>query len=415
MRYGFTTGSCAAAAAKAAAYMLLTGLKKTEITIETPKGIPYQAEILDIMCSENEVSCAVEKDGGDDPDITTGTWIYAKVSYVKGSYVKAPYVKGSYVKAPYVKGSHVKVPYIKGSHAEVPHAEEIAEESTGEGIMIEGGIGVGRVTRPGLDQPAGSAAINRVPREMIKKEVLEVCRLADYKGKLRVEISVPGGEKLCERTFNPRLGIVGGISILGTSGIVEPMSSQALIDTIRVELRQRRALGFDYVAVSPGNYGLDFMRKTYGYDLDKSVKCSNFIGAAIDMAAELGFQKMLLTGHIGKLIKVAGGIMNTHSREADCRMELLAAFSIKEKIEPVQIRRILECVTTEEAVSVIEESGKLRQVMEEIAERICYYMENRAGGNMKMDCILFSNEYGELVKSKGAEEWFTLLEQEQAQ
>ena len=274
---------------------------------------------------------------------------------------------------------------------------------------------MGRVTKPGLDQPVGNAAINRVPREMIKKEVLEVCRLVDYKGSLRIKISVPEGEKLCERTFNPRLGIVGGISILGTSGIVEPMSIQALIDTIQLELRQRRALGYDYVAVSPGNYGLDFMRKTYGYDLDKSVKCSNFIGATIDMAVELGFQKMLLTGHIGKLIKVAGGIMNTHSKEADCRMELLAAFSIREQVESLQVRKILDCVTTEEAIPFLEKSGKLQQVMEEIAERICYYMENRTGGKMKTDCILFSNEYGELAKSKGAEEWFILLEQEQAQ
>ncbi len=378
MRYGFTTGSCAAAAAKAAAYMLLTGSKKTEITIETPKGILYNAKLLDIMRGENEVSCAVEKDGGDDPDVTTGALIYAKVSYAE------------------------------------KEEKKLWENKENE-IIIDGGIGVGRVTKPGLDQPIGGAAINRVPREMIKKEVLEVCRLVDYKGSLRIEISVPEGEKLCERTFNPRLGIVGGISILGTSGIVEPMSSQALVDTIRVELRQRRTLGFDYVVVSPGNYGLEFMRRTYGYDLDKSVKCSNFIGATIDMAVEMGFQRMLLTGHIGKLIKVAGGIMNTHFKEADCRMELLAAFSVKGQIEPLQVRRILECVTTEEAVSVIEESGKLQQVMEQIAERICYYMENRAGGRMKTDCILFSNEYGELAKSKGAEEWFILLGQEQAQ
>ncbi len=379
MRYGFTTGSCAAAAAKAAAYMLLTGFKKTEMTIETPKGILYNAKLLDIICGENESSCAVEKDGGDDPDITTGTWIYAKVSYTKENMKKE------------------------------------CEEGKEQEIIIEGGTGVGRVTKPGLDQPVGNAAINHIPREMIKKEVLEICRMTDYKGNLKVEISVPEGEKLCERTFNPRLGIVGGISILGTSGIVEPMSSQALLDTIRVELCQRRALGYDYVAVSPGNYGLDFMRKTYGYDLDKSVKCSNFIGATIDMAVELGFQKMLLTGHIGKLIKVAGGIMNTHSKEADCRMELLAAFSIREQVEPLQIRKILDCVTTEEAIPFLEKSGKLQQVMEGIAERICYYMENRAGGKMKTDCILFSNEYGELAKSKGAEEWFILLGQEQAQ
>ncbi|MDE7202529.1 MAG: cobalt-precorrin-5B (C(1))-methyltransferase CbiD [Lachnospiraceae bacterium] len=393
MRYGFTTGSCAAAAAKAAAYILLTGLKKTEITIETPKGILYNAKLLDIKCGENEVSCAVEKDGGDDPDITTGTWIYAKVSYVEER----------------LKEEHFQPIDLSA------RCNALTRINAKKGIIIEGGIGVGRVTKPGLDQPVGNAAINRVPREMIKKEVLEVCRLVDYKGGLRIEISVPEGEKLCERTFNPRLGIVGGISILGTSGIVEPMSSQSLIDTIRVELRQRRVLGFDYVAVSPGNYGLEFMRKTYGYDLDKSVKCSNFIGAAIDMAVEMGFQKMLLTGHIGKLIKVAGGIMNTHSKEADCRMELLAAFFVKEQIEPLQLKRILECATTEEAVSVIEETGKLQQVMEQIVERICYYMENRAGGKIKADCILFSNEYGELAKSKGAEEWFTLLGQEQAQ
>ena len=375
MRYGFTTGSCAAAAAKAAAYMLLTGYQKTKISIETPKGILYQAKVLDICRGENEVCCAVEKDGGDDPDITTGAWIYAKVCYMSEADFSAKKQK----------------------------------------IFIDGGIGVGRVTRPGLDQPVGSAAINRVPREMIEKEVLEVCRAVDYRGSLQVEISVPKGEELGQHTFNPRLGIVGGISILGTSGIVEPMSTQALLDTIRTELRQRRALGFDYVAVSPGNYGLDFMKKTYGYDLDRSVKCSNFIGAAVDMASELGFRKMLLTGHIGKLVKVAGGIMNTHSKEADCRMELLAAFSIKEQVEAAQVRKILDCATAEEAVPIIAESGKLRQVMGRIVERICYYTENRAGGKMKTDCILYTSAFGELAKSEGAEAWFTLLGQEQGQ
>ncbi len=389
MRYGFTTGSCAAAAAKAAAYMLLTGQRKTEIAIETPKGIPYHAKILDIRCGENEVSCAVEKDGGDDPDVTTGTWIYAKVS----------------------RPENVSCEENISCEKNISHG--IYRENQRQEIVIDGGAGVGRVTRPGLDQPVGSAAINHVPREMIKKEVLEVCRCVDYQGSLQVEISVPQGEELCQRTFNPRLGIVGGISILGTSGIVEPMSSQALLDTIKIELRQRRELGFDYVAVSPGNYGLDFLRETYGYDLDRSVKCSNFIGETIDMAVELGFCKMLLTGHLGKLIKVAGGIMNTHSKEADCRMELLAAFSIREQMEPSKVREILDCVTTQGAIPIIEESGKLRQIMDRIAERICYYMEMRAGGKLKTDCILYANGFGELAKSKGVEEWFTLLGQEQ--
>ena len=376
MRYGFTTGSCAAAASKAAAYMLLTGKRKTEITIETPKGIIYTAQLIDIVRSEKEVSCAVEKDGGDDPDITTGALIYAKVSY--------------------------------GVLA-------VDEKQGNPQIVVDGGIGVGRVTKPGLDQPVGNAAINHVPREMIEREVLQVCSLVDYKGSLRVEISVPEGERLAEHTFNPRLGIVGGISILGTSGIVEPMSNQAILDTIKVELNQRKAQGFDYVAVSPGNYGLDFMKKTYGYDLDKSVKCSNFIGATIDMAMELGFQKMLLTGHIGKLIKVSGGIMNTHSKEGDCRMELLVSSALKCGVEVKYLNQILECVTTEEAVRILNECEKRQEVMDYAMERICYYLNKRTKGKMKVDCIMYANEFGELAKSKEAAEWFSLLEQEQEQ
>lgn len=352
--------------------MLLSGRKKTEITIETPKGIPYTAQIQQIKRQERAVSCAVEKDGGDDPDITTGALICAKVSL----------------------------------------GTQTGEDSR---ITIDGGKGVGRITRPGLDQPVGAAAINHVPREMITREVLEVCRLFDYKEPLAIEIYVPEGERLAGQTFNPRLGIQGGISILGTSGIVEPMSNQAILDTIRVELSQRKELGFDYVAVSPGNYGLDFMKKSYGYDLDKSVKCSNFIGNTIDLAVELGFQKLLLTGHIGKLIKVAGGIMNTHSGEGDCRMELLAAYAMKSGVETKRACQILECVSTEEALVILAESGKQQEIMDYAMERICYYLKKRAKGELQIDCIMYANEWGELAKSKEVAEWFTLLAQEQVQ
>ena len=370
MRHGFTTGSCAAAASKAAAYMLLTGHRKNQITIETPGGISYTAEIIDIHIGEHCASCAVVKDGGDDPDVTTGMKIYSKVS--------------------------------------------LTEEADGKCAVlhIDGGEGVGRVTRPGLDQPVGNAAINHVPRAMIAKEVSEVCALLDYRGGLDIVISVPGGEALAARTFNPRLGIVGGISILGTSGIVEPMSSQALLDTIRVELNQRRAEGYDSVAVTPGNYGRDYMKRRYGYDLDRSVKCSNFIGQTIDMAAELGFQRILLTGHIGKLIKVAGGIMNTHSREADARMELLAAFALRCQVPAECARRILDCLNTEEALALLQESGKLQEVMDYAMERICFYLDKRAGQRLEIACIMYSSEFGELARSREAEKWFILLEQE---
>ena len=372
MRYGFTTGSCAAAAAKAAAYMLLSGRQKNTITIETPKGIPYTAEILEITRGEKAVQCAVRKDGGDDPDITSGALINAEVSLT----------------------DHTRT------------------QATDTRIHIDGGIGVGRVTKLGLDQPVGNAAINHVPREMIAKEVLEVCDLMDYKGNLQVIISVPEGEAIAKQTFNPRLGIVGGISILGTSGIVEPMSNQALLDTIRVELNQRRAEGFDYIAVAPGNYGLDFMKRAYHYDLDRSVKCSNFIGVTIDMAVECGFTRMLLTGHIGKLIKVAGGIMNTHSKEADCRMELLSAFAIHEGAGADVAAKILDCVATEEAVRLLREAGKQQEVMDYAMERIMFYLNKRAGGRMQIDCIMYDNTFGELAKSKEADRWFTLLERD---
>ena len=363
MRYGFTTGSCAAAAAKAAAYMLLTGKAKNSITIDTPKGIPYTAELIDTVQSEREVSTAVIKDGGDDPDVTSGTKICATVS-----------------------------------------VQDTKEENGKPVIAIDGGFGVGRVTRPGLDQPVGNAAINHVPREMITREVHEVCRLCDFHGKLQIIISVPEGETLAQQTFNPRLGIVGGISILGTTGIVEPMSSQALKDTIKVELRQQRAEGHEIAAVSPGNYGLDFMRETYGYDLDKSVKCSNFIGETIDMAAELGFSGMLLTGHIGKLIKVAGGIMNTHSHEGDCRMELLAAAGIRKGVSINCLKQILNCVTTEEALAFIEKENKKEAVMQDVMEHIDFYLKKRAAGKLEIACIVYSNACGLLGMTDKAEE-----------
>nr|MCR4901484.1 cobalt-precorrin-5B (C(1))-methyltransferase CbiD [Butyrivibrio sp.] len=317
MRKGFTTGSCAAAASKAAAYMLLTGKEKSNIEIETPAGIMFKASVTDIKRSKEEVSCAVIKDGGDDPDVTTGSHIVSRVRISKAS------------------------------------DENVLSKDAS--VCITAGKGVGRVTKPGLDQPVGNAAINHVPRQMIAKEVLEVCKVLDFNGELTVEISVPEGEELAGKTFNPRLGIEGGISILGTTGIVEPMSNKALIDTIRVELNQQKALGQSIARVAPGNYGQNFMKERYGYDLDSSVKCSNFIGETLDMACEMGFDALLLTGHIGKLIKVAGGIMNTHSHEADSRMEILSGCFLRAMGDADTARKILECVNTEEALHIIDE------------------------------------------------------------
>ncbi len=361
LRKGFTTGSCGAAAAKAALYMLLTGSVKDEIEIITPGGAVFRTEVKDIFRGENRVRCAVVKDGGDDPDVTTGLHVTAEV-----------------------------------------RAEERADGALE--IRIEGGPGVGRVTLPGLDQPVGNAAINRVPRQMIEKELSEVAELLDFRGRIRVILSVPGGEAAAERTFNPRLGIEGGISILGTTGIVEPMSTRAILDTIRVELNQRKALGDRIAAVSPGNYGLNFMKETYGYDLNRSVKCSNYVGDTVDMVREMDFRGMLLTGHIGKLIKVSGGIMNTHSKEGDARMELLAAGVIRAGGSMDTLRGILNCRVTEEALGIIqaESPALLRTSMESVMDRILYYLRKRAGEELPVECILYSNEFGLLAASPGA-------------
>lgn len=366
--------------------MLLTGKLKQNITIQTPKGILFHAEILEITRSEKEVTCAVKKDGGDDPDITSGALIFSTVSFADKEEKTLKQHNGQ----------------LSGICVEAMQEKQAV-------IHIDGGKGVGRVTKPGLDQPVGNAAINHVPREMIEKEVQEVCALADFCGVLHITISVPDGERLAEQTFNPRLGIVGGISILGTSGIVEPMSSQALLDTIKVELNQKKAEGYGIAAVSPGNYGLDYMKKTYGYDLDRSVKCSNFIGDTIDMAITTGFEKMLLTGHIGKLVKVAGGIMNTHSREGDCRMEVLTAASVRNQVPYPVLEEILQCVTTEEAVRKLDACGKKDVVMQDLLSKIMFYLNKRAAGKMQIEVILYSNEFGELAKSSGAEKFLQEL------
>lgn len=384
LKYGFTTGSCAAAAAKAAAYMIFTQSTVEHIELLTPGNIVYDAELTDIKVEKYQASCAVVKNGGDDPDVTSGAHIYATVT-VSG--------ETSY--------EEISDRIICGRAA--------AYNGRSIVVNIDGGQGVGRVTKAGLDQPVGSAAINHVPREMIESAVIDVAKAFDYSGQIDVLISIPEGEELAKRTMNSKLGIEGGLSILGTSGIVWPMSTQAIVETIKVEARQRKALGQTILAVSPGNYGLDYMKQSYGYDLEKSVKCSNFIGDTIDIAVELGFEGMLITGHIGKLVKLAGGMMNTHSREGDCRMELLAAAGLRCGLSAKRAVEILSAVTTEEGIRILDEENLTKLTMNNLMESICFYADKRARGNIRIEFILYSNKYGELAKSDGADDMLKLL------
>lgn len=362
LRFGYTTGSCAAGAARGAARLLLGEDEISEVELMTPKGILLHLEILDRKRSENAASCAVRKDAGDDPDTTNGILVYAKVE------------------------------------------KFLIRSDMEDRIVIDGGIGVGRVTKPGLSQKVGEAAINPVPRAMILQAVEEIADQYHYEGGLKVTISVPEGEKIARKTFNPRLGIVGGISILGTSGIVEPMSEKALIDSIRVEMTQHVAMGEQYMLVTPGNYGADYLREHMELPFEKNIKCSNYVGETIDMAVDMGVKGILFISHIGKFVKVAAGIMNTHSHSADARMEVLCSNAIRAGGDLACARSILQCNTTDEALRVLDENHILKETMKEITDRIQFYLDHRSYQQILLGAVIFSNEYGYLGQTANAAE-----------
>lgn len=380
MRKGFTTGSCAAAAAKAAAFMLFSGQIKNKISIMTPAGIEYCPDVVEPSVGKDWASCGIIKDGGDDPDATTGLLICARVTTCSGIDEKE-------------------------CSSDAP---SMCQEAS---IIINGGTGVGTITRPGLEMPVGESAINSTPRTMIKKEVAEVCQLFDYRGSFLVEIYVPDGKKVAEKTFNPHMGIVDGISILGTTGIVEPMSKKALVDTIRLDLAQKYAEGESVAIMVPGNYGATFLQNNYGILPGKIVHFSNYVGESLDLAVEVGFRKLLIVGHTGKLVKVAGGIMNTHSKEADCRMEIMTAATIEAcrdqgiTLNISLLQKLLDQVTTTGCLEILSQEGLLDIVSAKLLEKIVFHLKKRLPEDVQVECILYENSYGLLAKTKAAEEW----------
>lgn len=342
LRCGYTTGSCAAAAAKAAALMLLTGQPVSTVNLTTPSGIPLTLDVLEEAQDDMSASCAVRKDAGDDPDITDGVRVYASV------------------------------------------------RKTESGISINGGEGIGRVTKPGLDQPVGAAAINSVPRRMISEEIEAACQQCGYAGGLAVTLSIPGGAALAQRTFNPRMGIEGGLSIIGTTGIVTPMSSQALVDTIRLELRQLATHGIRDVLLTPGNYGEAFARDVLGLSLDAHISCANFIGDAIDAALEEGFTRLLLVGHIGKLVKLGIGVTNTHSSHGDGRIETLIVCALEAGADLPLLHEIMGCVSADAALALLNNAGLLRQTMRILGIRIDECLRRRVPDGIDIGYVCFT-------------------------
>ena len=359
LRRGYTTGSCAAAAAKSAALMLLTGCRLDSVHLITPFGIELNLPLQDIEINEKYVTCGVVKDSGDDPDVTDGITVYAKVE-------------------------KTGLPYT---------------------IEIDGGQGIGRVTKPGLDQRVGCAAINSTPRRMITEELQQVCEDSSYTGGLKVIISAPEGTEIAKRTFNPKLGVVDGISILGTTGIVEPMSEEALIDSIALEIRQRKALGDRRLILAPGNFGADFLKSVYKIEDEQIVKCSNYVGDALEAAIGAGFSEVLLAGHIGKFVKLSGGIMNTHSKEGDHRAELMASAALAAGASPETAKSMSDCVTTDEMLRILDREGVLSGTMEVLKKRIEDALAVRFAGQLEIGVIVFATGNVELFKTEKAQEW----------
>ena len=401
LRSGFTTGTCASAAAKAAALFLMEGKEPERVQVVLGNGTQadFFVERVDRGDSalEGEGWWRVKKDAGDDPDVTDGVWVYGRVVFVSEDNWERVLVGGrGYFSEEYPR------------------------------IYLNGGVGIGIVTKDGLACPKGHYAMNPSPRAVIVQAVEEVRRKAGYDGFLEIQIAVPDGVFLAEKTFNPCLGIYGGISILGTTGIVEPMSESALLETIRLDIRVKAADGRQGIILTPGNYGEMFLHERMGIPLGEAVKCSNFIGDSVDMAVEEGVKRVLVAGHVGKLIKVAGGVRNTHSKYGDRRMEILGRMTRevlegdgseiwgerKQKwkgLRDSEIReRLLRGVeganTTEEAVGRLKEAGIAELVLacgaKHVKEQILLWSE----GALEAEVIMFSSVH-EVAGRTGKDLW----------
>ena len=345
LRCGYTTGTCAAAASKAAVAMLFKQESMDSVAITTPNQTDLIIDVLNPQFNDNVASCSIEKDGGDDPDITNGILVSSKVTLL-------------------------------------PDSSE---------IIIEGGKGVGKVTKGGLDQPVGMSAINSVPRKMIKDSLNELAMQFNYSGGFHVLISVPEGEEIAKKTFNPELGIVGGISILGTTGIVEPMSAKALADSIKVEISVIAAESNESILIFLGNFGKKFTEEDLNLSTKPGIMCSNFIDVALDSSVEFGFKNILLVGHIGKFVKLGIGMFNTHSHNGDGRIETLLSCALDAGANIEILKEIQKCVTTNAVLDILYENDLLDKTMEILNERIQHNIDRRVPDDINVGFICFAN------------------------
>ena len=346
LRVGYSTGSCMTGGAAASAIWQLTGTCPDVIRVETPIGKTLYLDVI----PKSFGTCAIVKDGGDDPDVTTGSEIITRT--------------------------------------------EILDED-GE-IRFIGGEGVGTITMEGLKYPPGEPAINPVPRQMTEKALREI--IGDRAAV--VTVTVPGGAEIAKKTFNPRLGIVNGISILGTTGIVRPMSEEAMKDSLVAELTMYANQGHKGILFVLGGTGENALTDHFG-KFCCILQVSNYIGYMIEQAVDLGFERILIGGFVGKLVKVASGTMNTHSHVADGRIETICTHAALHGASVEVIRRIYQCLTTKSAMKIVEEEG-LNGIWKDMAEKASEYCEKTAHGMAQVGMIFLDSSNEILAQSSNA-------------
>ncbi|KPI47024.1 cobalt-precorrin-6A synthase [Clostridioides difficile] len=390
-RRGYTTGSCATGASKAAVYMLITKNKIDTINIDTPKGIPLSLKVDNVNISDTFVECSIKKDGGDDIDATHTMDIYARAEIVSKNDKNKEYLT------------------LKDIDSLSTNSE--CQSELYKFIRVYGGIGIGVVTKKGLSVDVGKPAINPTPLKMINHEIRKLIEdnfesILGNNKVLKITIFAPQGETIAKKTFNPRLGIVGGISIIGTTGIVEPMSDEGWKKSLSIELQMKKEQGLDKIILVPGNHGEQFIREKLNLDIKYVVRASNFVGYMIKEAQRIGYKKILMAGHIGKFIKVSAGIFNTHSKVADARSEILVANLALMGATYEFLNKINQCLTAEEAVELINNS-EYRQVYNILSnkcrERVKQYL-NEDSDDIDVEVIMFSMDKSLLGKSDNTDD-----------
>jgi len=368
LRCGYTTGSCSAGAAKAATMILFNEVETlSEIEIASPKGINITMPIEAIVKFDDYVECTILKYSGDDPDSTRGIEIKAKVKKI-GTIDNIQCTDKSEYEA--MNNSQYKLD------------EDFNELEDADMVVLKGGIGVGTVTKDGLFVPKGDPAINPVPRKMIKEEVMKVLPNGE---RVEVTISVPQGIEIAKKTFNPRLGIEGGISILGTTGIVYPMSEESLKASIKLEITQK-ALNNERLILTFGNLG-DNYSKELGYKEDEIVICSNFIGFALESCVSCKVKSIIIVGHIGKMSKIAYGCFNTHSRVTGVRLEVVGLELALLGYDISLVQKVLEEKTCEGAVKML--GLGYSKLYENIGKKIVAKINEYVYGELEVEAVMY--------------------------